>query len=363
MTFLDREKPKKWLWVGCLLLTGVVIVLAVIYRQLKTSRPDAVWWQAIHHNLAREAVFVTFDTCQGYLHQADCTPGDLSGLSLVGRSFATGTHYQQLHNNLVDRMVASNREPELADFQRQHQIEDWSLVFDIQIEPEAAGYFRFRLASIPDRPSLAADLAGAGLISEDQLALLTQGWQRYDSLPPGGPGGDYWLDWVEGAWPFLYGQLEFKPRQGLVDRLRQQDVYRVDFDQVRQPPVSDSGIRLYEYDLVLNCQHWFELWPAYADLLNRPADEAINFSPDRCDGPNATGNDDRLYDYEFTVRVDIDQTRIVELSQTYPELFIRQTPSPPEVDNPWDVPPADQAPVGNFDQQVGRLLPPHSSST
>ena len=360
MTFLDREKPKRWLWLACLVLAGVVIVLAVVYRQLRTSRPDVVWWQAIDHNLDREMVFITIDTCRGYLHQADCSPGDLSGLSLIGRSFATGSHYHQLHNHLVDRMVAPDRQPQLAEFQQANQIETWSLVFDIEIDPDVAGYFRFRLESVPDRPRLANELAEADLISDDQLALLTRGWQRYDQLPLADSGNDYWLDWVGATLPFVYGQLEFQPRQALVDQLRQQGVYRVDFDQVGQPPEIEPPV--YEYSLKFDCQRLFEFWPAYADSLDRPEAEAGLFSPDRCDGPVATDSADRFYDRGLTVRVEIDQPRIIELGQHHPEFFIRQTLSRPDLASPWDVPPDDSAPVGNFDDQIGRLLPPHDSS-
>lgn len=331
--------------------------MAVLYRQLRTGQPDIVWWQAVEHNLAREAVFVTIDTCRGgYLHHPEnCSPGDLDDLSLVGRSFKTGVHYHQLQNRLVDRMVAPDKQLELDQFRQDRQIDNWSLVFDLQIDPAGAGYFRFRLESVPASPSLAAELAEAGLISGDQLDLLTRGWQRYRQLPE--VDGDYWLDWAEAVLPFGYGRLEFQPRQELVSRLRQQGVYRVDFDQVGQPLQPDPAV--YDYSLQVDCQRLFEFWPEYARAVGRPEAEAERFSADRCHGPAATDSDDRLYDHDLTVRVDIGQGRMISLAQHYPDYFVRQTLSPPDQDSPWDVDPPANAPQADFDEQIGRLLPVH----
>ena len=357
MTFLDREKPKRWLWGLCFLLVLVLLVMAVVYRRLYVQRPDPVWWQAITNNLARETVFITLDTCQGFLHQADCQPGDLSDLSLIGRSFATNTHYhQEYKEDLVERMVSPAKQSQLADFKADQEISSWGLVFDIQIEPESIAYFRSRLAANPDQPDLAADLAAADLISADQLEILSQGWYRYDSLP----NSNYWLDWVEASRPFFYGRLEFKPQQDLVDQFRQQGVYQFADDEVGEFSLDDSTDRLYEYRVEVSCQQLFEVWSDYSEAVGQPAgsDQA---NSDRCDGPNITASTDRLYDYDLTVRVDIDQAQIVAFGRKYQdEFFTRQTLSPPDQLSPWDVDPNEMAPEANFDNHVGRLLPPYN---
>lgn len=385
MTFLNREKARRWLWSVCFLLVLALLVMAVVYRRLQAQRPDPIWWQAVSNNLDRESIFITIDTCQGFLHQADCSPGDFSdqSLSLIGRSFATDTHYQQWHRDLIHRMVPSQKQDDLEAFKAARGIEFWGLVFDIQIESESTGYFRSRLVASPSQPNLAADLAEAGFLSDDQLEILQQGWYAYDS-PPAGSSNNHWLDWVEATRPFFYGQLESGDRQDFVDQLRRQGVYQFDEEGVSQFPVerslepgnprpsetelwspqtpaaaNGSTDRLYEYQVRVECQHLFEVWPAYLASAN-PEASSEQDGASRCNGPNSTFSTDRLYDYDLNVRVDIDQARIVAFGRHYQDdFFTRQTLSPPDQLSPWDVDPDDQAPAANFDDQVGQLLPPH----
>ena len=361
MTFLDREKPRRWLWGFCFLLVLVLVVMAVIYRRLQVQRPEPVWWQSVANNLDREAVFITLDTCTGFLHQADCQPGDFSDLSLIGRSFATDTHYYQEHReDLVDRMVSPAKQAELATFKADREIKSWWLVFDIQIESESVGYFRSRLVASPDQPDLATDLAAADLISSDQLEILSRGWYRYDSLPEVNQVGNYWLDWVEATRPFFYGRLELNSRQDLADQLRRRGVYQFTADQVGQLDLGDPGDRFYEYQVEVGCQQLFEVWSDYSETIGQPAGFDQD-NADRCDGPNTTASTDRLYDYDLVVRVNVDQARIVAFGRQYQdEFFTRQTLSPPGQLSPWDADPDEMVSEANFDDHVVRLLPSHN---
>lgn len=383
MTFLNREKTTKWLWGICFLLAVVLIVLAVIYRRLQAERPNPVWWQAVANNLDRQAVFISIDNCAGLLYEADCRPGHFSSdLSLVGRSFVDDTHYQQWHRDLIEQMVSPSRQTRLAEFKSARKIEFWGLVFDIQIEPGSAAYFRSRLVAGPNQINLASDLAAAGLISSDQLEILEGGWYRYDSPPQ----ANLWLDWAEVIRPFFYGRLDSQLRQEFVDQLRRQGVYQFIDEDVNQfpvellpvgnpqetaplpPPAIEDGQdregpagRFYEYQVDVGCRQLFEAWPDYLAAIGR-ADSQNQAGVDRCDGPNATVATDRLYDYDLTVSVDIDQRRIVSFGQYYQdEFFTRQTLSHPDQTSPWGIDPGDSDPEANFDDHVSRLLPAHDN--